>query len=122
MSGKLVLHIYGTTGVERECHRRRIREVERDAPPLYHSAGNIAPLDVEKSPSGYGGLETVEDLDRLVPFDGLRQLEPVSRGCFAEKIAARHKQRRNSRAPCRKEPSRPTGRRGHREVFTGACT
>ena len=50
-------------------------------------------LDAKKSLPGYENSETVETLDRLVPFDSLRQHDLVSRGRSAEKNAASYKQR-----------------------------
>jgi hypothetical protein len=58
--------------MRRKCHFRRIREIERDAPPLDQSAVDVAPLDVEKPLTRCGMLKPVGDLDRLGPFDSLR--------------------------------------------------
>ena len=121
MGGKLVLHCYGAPGIQRKRHRRRIREVERDAPPLDDPAVDVAPLDVEKPLSGYWGLEAVQTFDRLVPFYSLWQHKLVSRGRPAEQIANSHEQCRNPREPRRDEASWSTDRRCRRKASPPAC-
>jgi len=80
MSHKLVFHGYSTPGIERKRHRRRSCEVERYTPPLDDPTKNIAPLDVEKPLPCQRSLETIKNLDRLVPFDSGRQDQLVRQG------------------------------------------
>src|SRR5215475_11314528 len=106
MGGKLVLHGYGTLGVQRERHERRIREVEGNARTFHHSAGNITPHDVEKPSSGCRSFKAVGYLDRLVPFDRLRQQELVCCDRSAQWIGGGHEQRYRLSEPRRNKASR----------------
>jgi hypothetical protein len=72
MAGETVLHGHRSPSVQRKCHFRRIRKIERDAPPLDQSAVDVAPPDIEKSMIRCGMLKPIGDLDRLGPFDSLR--------------------------------------------------
>jgi len=93
VDGELILHGHGSAGVQREVHFRRIRELERNGPPLDEATVDIAPFDFEKPGSGNRLLKTIDDLDRLVPFDGLRQHQLIGNGRSAEPAAEDQQQR-----------------------------
>src|SRR6516162_5386808 len=101
MNHKLIFHGYSTPGVERKRHRRRCCEVERYTPPLDDPSMNIGPLDVQKAPPRQRSFEAIENLDKLVPFDGRRQDQLVRQGRGNKWIAGGQVERRSPREPRR---------------------
>ena len=66
---------------------RGVRQLERNAPPLDEAPVDIVPVDIEKPRSGSRLLKTIDELDRLVSFDGLRHHELIGTGRSAQPIA-----------------------------------